>query len=103
MKEYSQSKISKKNWDTLEIPCAITSGGVPIAEIFSSRKKLDYIDLMPVTDLRINTVKKRESLQSKINTGLHRLAIYQPVGVACGNKLKEELNLYIKKPQLDGK
>ena len=98
MKEYSQSKISKKNLDDLEIPCAITSGGVRIAEIFRSNKSEKYIDLMPVAELRINTVKSRINLQDKIELGLHRLAIFESNGRGCGNKIKEELNLYIKKP-----
>ena len=98
MKEYTQSKISNINWDELEIPCAITSNKVVIAEIFRSRKKLDCIDTMPVTDIRINTVKKRENLQAKLDSGLHRLAIYKSTGRACGNKIDKELNLYIKKP-----
>ena len=97
-KEYSQSAISNMNWDKLEIPCYITSSGIRIAEIFRSNKSQKYVDLMPLTDLRINTVKSRVNLQNKIDLGLHRLAIFESNGRGCGNKLKEELNLYIKKP-----
>ena len=97
-KEYSQSAISNMNWDKLEIPCYITSSGVPIAEIFRPEEEVNYIDLMPLTELRLNTVKSRINLQNKIELGLHRLAIFESNGRGCGNKIKEELNLYIKKP-----
>jgi len=98
MKEYTQSKISKLNWYELELPCVITSRGVAIAEIFKSKKKLDYVGNVSVTDVRANTVARRESLQSKIELGVNRLAIYKSAGCSGGKDIESEIDLYIKKP-----
>ncbi|MCP4267058.1 MAG: hypothetical protein GY914_12210 [Prochlorococcus sp.] len=97
MKTYSQSKISKINYDELELPCKIVSRDHGEIALITD-EEINVIDCMPVTDLRINTIKKREALQSKLSKGAYQLAIYSSTGLACGANVSNKLEMYIKKP-----